>query len=251
MMSSPVSGQLEISNDPDALAHRVAEWFTDTVHATPGTVRIALSGGSTPKELYTLLGGEPFVGCIPWQRVELFWGDERFVPHDDPASNYRMVQQALLSRAPIAADRIHPMPVEGAPADAAVRYETLLKRIYGADEFDSARPFFHIMFLGLGNDGHTASLIPGQPVLEERNRWVAAVTGGRAEIRITLTYPAIESSRAIAFLATGTEKAGAVAAVRAGDENLPAGRIRPSGDVIWFLDRAAASKTIRPSTSSG
>ncbi|HEX4078177.1 MAG TPA: 6-phosphogluconolactonase [Rhizomicrobium sp.] len=240
MTSSPVSGQLEISNDPDALAHRVAEWFADTVVATPGTVRVALSGGSTPKELYTLLGGEPFVGRIPWERLELFWGDERFVPHDDPASNYRMVREALLSRTPVPPDKIHPMPVEGAPADAAVRYETLLKRIYGADEFDPARPFFHVMLLGLGSDGHTASLIPGQPVLEERKRWVAAVTGGRAEIRITLTYPTIESSRIIAFLATGTEKAAAAAAVRAGDENLPAARIRPCGEVIWFLDRAAA-----------
>ena len=239
-MSSPVSGRLEVAQDPDALAHGVAEWFTDTVRATPGTVRIALSGGSTPKKLYTLLGGEPFVGRIPWQRVELFWGDERFVPHDDAASNYRMVREALLSRAPIPPDRIYPMPVEGAPADAAVRYETLLKRLYGADEFDPAGPFFHIMLLGLGGDGHTASLIPGQPVLEERKRWVAAVTGGRAEIRITLTYPAIESSRTIAFLATGAEKAGALAAVRAGDQKLPAARIRPSGDVNLFLDRAAA-----------
>ncbi|MGH6877928.1 MAG: 6-phosphogluconolactonase [Rhizomicrobium sp.] len=243
MSPSPVSGRLEISSDPRALAQRVAEWFAQTVGAASGTARISLSGGSTPKALYALLAAEPFVARIPWSRVELFWGDERFVPHDDPASNYRMTQEALLSRAPIPPGRIHPMPVEGAPAEAAVRYETLLKRIYGADEFDPARPFFHIMFLGLGSDGHTASLIPGQPVLEERKRWVAAVTGGRAETRLTLTYPAIESSRTIAFLATGAEKASAVSAVRAGDHQLPAARISPQGEVIWFLDRAAAGAT--------
>jgi 6-phosphogluconolactonase len=240
MSAPPISGRLDISNDPDALAHRVAEWFTETVAAAPGTVRIALSGGSTPKALYTLLGDEPFVTRIPWQRLELFWGDERFVPHDDPASNYRMTREALFDRAPVSSDHVHPVPADGTPEDAAARYESLLRRLYGADRLDPARPLFEIQLLGLGADGHTASLIPGQPVLEDREHWVAAVLGGRAERRITLTYPAIESSRKIAFLVTGAEKAHAVAAVRAGDTNLPAARIRAQGEVIWFLDRAAA-----------
>lgn len=231
---------MEIASDPDSLAQHVAEWFAETVEATQGSVRISLSGGSTPKALYTILADQPFVSRIPWQRIAWFWGDERFVPHDDPASNYRMVEQSLLSRAPIPSERIHPMPVDGAPDDAAMRYEALLKRTYGADRFDPARTLFHIMLLGLGSDGHTASLIPGQPVLEERRRWVAAVTGGRSEVRITLTYPAIESSRTIAFLAVGREKAAAVRAVRAADRNFPAARIETSGEVIWFVDRAAA-----------
>lgn len=240
MSPPPISGRLDVSNDPDALARRVAEWFTEKLIAAPGTVRIALSGGSTPKALYTLLGQEPFVGRIPWQRLELLWGDERFVPHDDPASNYRMTCETLLDHAPIAADRVHPVPTEGGPEDAAARYESLLKRLYGADRLDPARPLFEIQLLGLGSDGHTASLIPGQPVLEDREHWVAAVMGGRAERRITLTYPAIESSRSIAFLVTGSEKARALAAARAGDTSLPAARIRPQGEVIWFADRAAA-----------
>ena len=240
MQPSSVSGRLVIASDPDALARRVAEWFTETVEATSGMVRVALSGGSTPKALYTILAEKPFVARIPWHRMELFWGDERFVPHDDPASNYRMVEQSLLSRAPIPASCIHPIPVDGTPDDAARRYEMTLKQIYGGDELISARPFFDIVLLGLGSDGHTASLIPGQPVLDERKHWVTAVTGGRSEVRITLTYPAIESSRRIAFLVTGTEKAAAVRAVRAGDEHLPAARIRATGEVIWFMDRAAA-----------
>jgi 6-phosphogluconolactonase len=135
------------------------------------------------------------------------------------------------------------MPVDGTPADAAERYETQLKRVYGADEIDPARPLFEIVFLGLGSDGHTASLLPGQPVLEERKHWVAAVSEGRSEPRITLTYPAIESSNRIAFLVTGADKASAVRATRAGDQNLPAARIRPRGEILWFLDRAAATGT--------
>jgi 6-phosphogluconolactonase len=240
MTAMNISGRVELTDDADALARRVAEWFVETVGATSGIVRVALSGGSTPKELYTLLAGDDFRSSIPWDRLELFWGDERFVPYNDPESNYRMTTEAMLSHVPVPPGHIYPMPVDGTPEDAAVRYETLLKRIYGADEFDSARPLFRIMFLGLGSDGHTASLIPGQPVLEERQRWVAAVTAGRAEARITLTYPAIESSRTIAFLATGAEKTAAVRAVRSGDQKLPAARIRPRGEVIWFLDRAAA-----------
>jgi len=235
-----LAGQIEVASDPHSLAQRVAEWFTKAVSALPGQVRIALSGGSTPRELYHLLATPPFRGEIPWTRLELFWGDERFVPRDDAASNARMVRETLLSQVPIAETRIHPMPVDGTPADAARRYEDLLKRIYGADRLDPARPLFDIMFLGLGSDGHTASLLPGQPVLEERERWVAAVTKGRSEARITLTYPAIEASATIAFLVTGADKTEAVSAVRAGDTNLPAGRIRAQGQIIWFLDRAAA-----------
>lgn len=238
-----VTGRMEILDDPHALARRAADWFVERVNAVPGTVRVALSGGSTPKELYTLLGNPPYLPRIPWQRLELFWGDERFVPHDDPASNYRMVRESLLARAPIAPERVHPVNDRGTPEDAASAYETMLKQVYGADSLDPARPLFEIQFLGLGGDGHTASLIPGQPILEERNRWVAAVEAGRAEPRISLTYPAIESSRTIVFLVAGSDKAAALKGARAGDRNLPATRIAPHGEVIWFVDRAAAGSS--------
>ncbi|HEY2445675.1 MAG TPA: 6-phosphogluconolactonase [Rhizomicrobium sp.] len=242
MTSSP-EGKIEVLDDAHAVARRAAEWFAQTVIAAPGNLRIALSGGSTPKELYARLGSEPFLDRTPWERLELFWGDERFVPADDPASNYGMARTTLLGHAPIVADRVHPMPVDGTPADAARRYEAILKRCYGAEQLDASHALFEIVFLGLGSDGHTASLIPGQPVLDEREHWVAAVTAGRSEPRITLTYPAIESSNSIVFLVTGAEKAGAVRATRAGDQNLPAARLRPRGQVLWFVDRAAAGLT--------
>jgi 6-phosphogluconolactonase len=241
MSPSSLHSRTEVFDNAHELARNAAEWFTRTVNAASGSIRVALSGGSTPKELYTLLGQEPYLGRIPWQRLELFWGDERFVSPDDPASNYGMVRNTLLSRAPIAENHVHPMPTDGTPTDAAERYETQLKRIYGADKFDPARPLFEIVFLGLGSDGHTASLLPGQPVLDERVHWVAAVAEGRSEPRITLTYPAIESSSTIAFLVTGADKASAVSATRSGDQNLPAARINPLGEILWFLDRAASA----------
>jgi 6-phosphogluconolactonase len=238
MLSSP-AGRVEISDDPHALARRAAQWFAEAASGTTGGLRISLSGGSTPKGMYTLLAGDEFRTRVPWKRMEFFWGDERFVPHDDPGSNYRMAMETLLAHAPVPAEHIHAVPTDGTPAACAAQYEDLLKRRYGADELDPSRPLFHIMLLGLGADGHTASLIPGQPVLEERQRWVAAVAEGRPETRITFTFPAIESSAKIAFLATGAEKANAVRLARAGDTSVPAGRIRTTAEVIWFLDRAA------------
>jgi|SRR5215469_7320508 len=233
-------GRTEIAPDPDALASRAAEWFADTLNAVPGNLRIALSGGSTPKGLYALLGGATYRSRIPWQRLELFWGDERFVSRESADSNYRMVKDSLLAHAPIPADRIHPIPVFGAPDEAARQYEQTLKRCYGAEVLDPQLPLFDVILLGLGSDGHTCSLLPNQPVLEERSRWVAPVMSGRSEPRITLTYPAIETSRFLVFLVEGAEKAHAVAAVCRGDKALPAARIQTVGEVIWFLDQAAA-----------
>ena len=234
-----LAGRLIIADDPHSLAVSAAEWFAKTVSATAGAVRISLSGGSTPKELYTLLRGDAFRVQLPWGRTEFFWGDERFVPHDDPASNYHMAMETLLSHVPVPAEHVHPVSVNGTASECAAKYEALLKRVYGAEQLDPAHPLFDIMLLGLGADGHTASLIPGQPVLDEHDRWVAAVAEARPETRITLTYPAIESSAAIAFLVTGAEKANAVRLARAGDPSIPAGRIRTNAEVIWFLDRAA------------
>jgi len=240
MTDYSLSGRLDISRDGHGLAERAAEWFMQTTASHAGTLSISLSGGSTPKELYRLLGSGTLRASIPWQRLELFWGDERFVPYDSPDSNYRMARETLLETAPVAAGHVHPIPTDGTAADAARRYEIALKRFYGSETLDPARPLFDVMFLGLGSDGHTCSLIPGQPVLEERKHWVAPVMSGRNEPRITLTYPAVESSRTLAFLVSGADKARAVKAVREGDQSLPAARIRTRGEVIWFLDSAAA-----------
>jgi 6-phosphogluconolactonase len=233
-------GRVDVAPNPAALVLRAAEWMTATASRSRAPFRIALSGGSTPRPLYELLASAEFIHRFPWDNVLWFWGDERFVPHDDPESNFRMAREAMLSRAPIPPQNVFPIPTDGAPDDAANRYERVLKDLYGQTALDRGSPLFDITLLGLGEDGHTASLIPGEPVLNERTRWVAAVAHGRPEARITLTYPAIESSRTIAFLVAGESKTAILRAVRSGNSDVPAARVNPVGDIIWFVDRAAA-----------
>jgi 6-phosphogluconolactonase len=234
--------RIEMLDDPAALARHVAEWMTSTALASEGVLRVSLSGGSTPKALYGLLASDGFARRFPWERVHWYWGDERFVPHDHPDSNYRMTREAMLSRAPVLPANVHPIPADGTPDDAALRYERTLQAAYGATALDPWRPLFDVTLLGLGADGHTASLLPGEPVLEERKRWVAAVSHGRPEVRITLTYPAIESSRHVAFVVAGREKAAVFKTIRAGGSQVPAARVKPAGELIWFVDRAAAGQ---------
>src|SRR6266852_1408524 len=232
--------QLEILVDPEALARRVAGWLLAISMARVSVFTLALSGGGTPRRLYELLAGPPYRDVFPWQRTHLFWGDERFVPRDDESSNYRMVRDAMLSRAPIPATNIHPVPIEGlTPEAAASDYERELKSFYGAARLDPARPLFDVNLLGLGPDGHTASLFPDTAVLEERERWVAAVVGSKPT-RITLTYPALESSRHVAFLVAGKEKREILSRFQRGEHTLPAARLRPIGTLHLFADAAAA-----------
>ena len=210
--------------------------------AKEGTFAVCLSGGSTPQGLYERLAEAPYRDAFPWSRTHWFWGDERFVPHDDALSNYRMVREALLSRAPIPAINIHAIPTEGlSPEMAAARLSSReLKSFYGAERLDPRRPLFDVNLLGLGPDGHTASLFPGNAVLAERDKWVAAVIGAKPEARITLTYPALESSRHAAFLVAGDEKRAIFRRLRRGDESLPAARLHPTGTLWMFADAAAA-----------
>ena len=235
-----MTANMVVRADPEDLARHVAEWLIERIGEHPGKVRIALSGGSTPKRMFQLLATEEYSKRVPWRRVHLFWGDERFVPADHPDSNYGMTRAALLEKVPLPEANIHPIPTDGAPDQGAARYERLLQDEYGAMAFDPARPLFDVTFLGLGEDGHTASLIPGDPVLEERRRWVAAVAHGRPEVRITLTYPALESGRAVAFLVSGAGKADILRSVRSGKADVPAAHLRPNGELLWFADRAAA-----------
>ena len=237
---SEMTGRVEVLPDSPALARHVAEWMTAAALATSGPFRVSLSGGSTPKTLYGLLASDEFRGRFPWRRVSWYWGDERFVPYDHPESNYRMTREAMLSKAPVPPENIHPVPADGTPDEAASRYERTLQTEYGATPLDPKRPLFDITLLGLGPDGHTASLLPGDPVLEERERWVAAVSHGRPEVRITMTYPVIESSRYVAFLVAGAEKTAMFNAVREGRSDVPAARVKPVGELIWFVDQAAA-----------
>jgi 6-phosphogluconolactonase len=240
-MTSPSGAKLEILADPEALSRRVANWILELATAKDGVFAVCLSGGSTPQGLYERLAEPPYRDAFPWPRAHWFWGDERFVPHDDALSNYRMVREALLSRAPIPAINIHPIQTEGiSPEAAASIYEHELKSFYGADRLDPARPLFDVNLLGLGPDGHIASLFPSTAALAERDKWVAAVVGAKPEARITLTYPVLESSRRAGFLVTGKEKRAIFDRLRRGDGSLPAARFRPIAEVTWFLDRAAS-----------
>jgi 6-phosphogluconolactonase len=239
-MGRPI-GRIEILSDPPSLAHHVAEWMTQAALATPGPFRVSLSGGSTPKTLYELLASDEFRNRLPWPRVSWFWGDERFVPHDHPDSNYRMTREAMFSKIQVPPENIYAIPTDGTPEDGARRYERTLQEVYGAAMLDPKRPLFDVTLLGLGPDGHTASLLPGEPVLNERKRWVAAVSHGRPEVRITMTYPVIESSRRVAFLVAGEEKAEIFSAIRAGNSQVSAARVQPVGALFWFVDQAAAS----------
>ena len=241
-----VIGRIEVLPDAAALARHVADWMTAAALAAKGPFRVSLSGGSTPQALYGLLASDEFSGRFPLQLVSWYWGDERFVPYDHPESNYRMTREAMLAKAPVPPENIHPVPADGTPEDAARRYERTLQEAYGATALDPARPLFDVTLLGLGPDGHTASLLPGDPVLEERKRWVAVVAHGRPEVRITMTYPVIESSRRVAFLVAGREKASILRAIRSGDSQLPAARVQPRGELLWFVDRAAAGEGAIP-----
>lgn len=228
---------VEVLADPGALAERVAAWLVERATARQGAFSLALSGGSTPKRLYEHLARIPWRDRMPWDRVHLFWGDERFVPPDHPDSNQRMVREAMIAHVPIPPANVHPVPVDGTPEGAAQRYEAEL-RAFAAGRPDE--PLFDVQLLGLGTDGHTASLFPGTPALAERIAWVVAVVGVKPEPRITLTYPALDSSRDVAFLVTGAGKRTMLRRLCEGDAALPASGVRPAGAVTIFADRVAA-----------
>ena len=231
----PKHGSLRVFSDPDALASGVATWFGEQVLGSSGRFVVSLSGGSTPKRLYERLAH----AALPWDRIAWTFGDERFVPPDDAASNYRMVREALFDPAGIPPETVHAFRTENTtPDQSAAGYETLLRSLAG----DAAGPLFDLTLLGLGDDGHTASLIPGEPVVNERDKWVAAVPHGRENVRLSLTLPAIDSSRRVAFLVTGAGKRAVLDRILSGDDSLPAGMVRPTGEVIWFVDRDAAGR---------
>lgn len=241
-MDKVAASEFLIFENAETLAHHAAAWLCALALASEHRFAISLSGGSTPRRLYERLAAPEIAARFPWSRTHWFWGDERFVPHDHPDSNYRLANDVLLARVPAPRENIHPILTEGlSPPQAAAAYEMTLKQFYGAETLIEGRPLFDVCLLGLGADGHTASLFPGHAALQERERWTLAVSGARAEARVTLTYPALDASRDIVFLAQGQEKRGAVARARAGDRALPAGMVRPAGRIHWFIDREAAA----------
>jgi 6-phosphogluconolactonase len=237
----PAFGTLRVFADAEALAAGAAVWLAD--HVGGARPVVCLSGGSTPRRLYERLAAQGFRERLPWDRLRFAFGDERFVPPDDPASNFRMAREAMFRHVPVPPAHILPVPTtDGTPEDAAARYERMLLELYGAPALSPGRPLFDVTLLGLGEDGHTASLLPGEPVLAERTRLAAVVAHGRPEVRVTLTYPALESSRFVLFLVQGEGKRAILDRVLSGETGLPAGRLRPRGEVLWFVDRAAAGR---------
>lgn len=233
---SGIAGQIEVVKDAGALAARAAEIVAGRLRTATAPYRVVLSGGSTPRATYQLLAGMN----VDWSCSELFFSDERFVPPDHKDSNYRMVRESLLAGGNVQPRKLLAIPTDGTPQSAADRYDEAMRQQYGAGELEPGVPLFHLTLLGLGDDGHTASLLPGQPVLQERARWAAAVPQGRGEPRISLTYPALESSALILFLVSGATKRDALAQARGG--LLPTGALKPQGEVLWLVDRAAAGE---------
>ena len=235
-MNKGIAGTLEVVQDAGALAARAADIIADRLKVARYPFRMVLSGGSTPRSTYQLLACED----LDWDCAELFFGDERFVPPDHKDSNYRMVRESLLAGSLVHPRKLLAIPTDGSLQNAADRYDETLRQQYGAGSLEPGVPLFHLTLLGLGDDGHTASLLPGQPVLDERERWAAPVPQGRGEPRITLTYPALESSELILFLVSGASKRDALAQARGGIG--PAGGIKPQGEVLWLVDKAAAGE---------
>jgi 6-phosphogluconolactonase len=235
-------GETRISADAETLAHDAASFVVERALAKEGRFALCLSGGSTPKRLYELLAQPPLRDRMPWARVHLFFGDERYVPRDSPDSNFRMASIAMIDHVPIPPANIHGMPIDGTPEEAAQRYEHLLQAWYGDDEIEPQRPLFDVTLLGLGEDGHTASLFPGTAILHETQAWVGAVIGAKKEARLTLTYPAIASSQVVAFLIAGAGKQAIFQRLLAGDPALPSSHVAPHGDLLFLVDEAAAGK---------
>jgi 6-phosphogluconolactonase len=238
-----VFGERVVRESPAAVAGEVAGWVAAAAEraiADHGGFSIALAGGSTPRLLYDVLAGTPWNDHIDWQAWAVYFGDERACPADDPSSNYHLAQSTLLSKVAIDPQRVHRMPADRPDLDtAAAEYSDLLAATLPAGA--GGAPRLDVILLGLGENGHTASLFPGTPALDVTDRWA---TRGLADYepfdRMTLTYPAINAATAVAFMVTGATKREALAATSAG--TVPASRIRPAdGSLVWFLDAAAAA----------
>jgi gluconokinase/6-phosphogluconolactonase len=241
-MPSPAPLNRIVVADPAALAVAAAERMMARIDGNAGRIAICLTGGSSPKQLYQLLATDHWSKRIPWNRVHWFIGDERFVPPSDPLNNMAVARRIFLDRfAP--KDHIHPIPTDTAsPDQSAQRYELALQAFYGAVDLDPARPLFDLVLMGVGPDGHTASLFPGYPALDEFKRWAVGVHQAHVEPfvpRVTLTLPALASCREMLFEVAGAEKHAILTRLLAG-ENLPANRARSIGETAFLIDRAAA-----------
>lgn len=227
----------------EAAAQAVADAAEDAVKQT-GRFTLALSGGSTPRRLYARLASPPFRSRIDWARLDVFWGDERCVPPDHPDSNYRLADESLLSKVPIPPEQIHRMRGEDSdPERAALDYSQELARVFSLKPGE--HPRLDLVLLGLGADGHTASLFPGSPALNENRRLAVATYAEPIKAyRLTLTLPVLNAAAQVIFLVSGVEKAEVLRAVLQDRPapSRPASLVRPERGTLWFVDRAAASR---------
>jgi 6-phosphogluconolactonase len=234
---------IQVFATADALADAVAEHIVQRARRAilaSGRFTLALSGGSTPRAAYVRLARDDLARRIDWEKVHILWGDERCVPPDDPRSNYRMARESLLDRVPIPPRQIHRIRGEDFPEEAAAEYERELRELRSHGSLS-------LVLLGLGEDGHTASLFPGQPVMHERRRWVLATPAPDGTMwRVTLTPPLINQARNITFVVSGETKAARLQQVLEGPctpDVQPAQAIHPiKGRLTWMVDEAAAGR---------
>ena len=241
---------IAIFDDKHTLSQNVAEYIMRIVKesiALYGRFTIALTGGTTPGEAYSLLGSEPIKSQIDWQRVHIFWGDERCVAQNNPDSNFYLAQEVLLDKIAIPKSHIHPMPADQPDRDVASQaYTVEMQHTFGTNGI----PSFDLIHLGMGPEGHTASLFPHQASLHEIHRLVMPVSVPKPPPdRLTFTPPLLNAARNVLFLVTGSDKAEALHAVLEGEyqpDEYPAQIVRPTnGEVVWMLDRAVAQKIQR------
>jgi len=243
-----------LAADREELARTAAEQLLARVTAATGRTAVCLTGGSSPEGLYRLLATEPYRSRLPWDRVHWFMGDDRFVPVTHELSNMGMARRLFLDRVDVPADHIHPIPTVARSPEAAARlYQAELERFYGRDRLDPAAPLFALVLMGLGDDGHTASLFPHAPALDETEHWVVGVAqAGLAPFvpRVTLTFPALASTREMLFLVTSADKRQILARVFSG-EDLPAHRAHADGELVWLVDRGASGPIPKFATARG
>jgi 6-phosphogluconolactonase len=256
-MPRPVTVTYRVFPTPTATALAAAQLFSDAAvkaATTRSVARIAISGGTTPKSMFALLAdpAQPFLKQVPWDRLELYWVDERCVPPDNAESNYRMTREALLSKVPLPAEKVHRMEGELEPEVAAARYESMIRNTFRLEGAET--PTFDLVLLGMGDDGHTASLFPHTEALNEMSHIVVPNHVLQKDTwRITLTWPVINQGREVAFLIEGAGKAEVLHDVFLGPyqpDTHPSQLIRPaSGQLALLLDAAAASKLPAPADS--
>ncbi|MCV0403311.1 MAG: 6-phosphogluconolactonase [Chloroflexi bacterium] len=237
--------RFDVHPDAAAVAEATADHFVRAAVAAieeRGIFRVALSGGGTPKQVYPLLLEPARRDAVDWAAVEFFWGDERSVPPDHPESNFGVAYGMLISQLPrVRPDRIHRMPAEAPDIDAAaLSYESEIRLAF--DARGDEPPAFDLIWLGMGPDGHTASLFPGSDGLDEVRRWVIGNWAPSQETwRMTLTFPVLDAGRDVVVAVTGADKADALGRIREGGSDLPAARV-DGEQVTWILDRAAAGE---------